>query len=112
MSQLPSLGVLTAGPQGPAVRAKVPSLCLPSQEQIQARRQRVKGKVKRLLKRKVCVERPMAGKLRERESPTFGKFRYFIIKGQFSVSLSSLRPIILLCQLLVNLSQGPPLGCA
>ena len=51
------------------------------------------------------------GRQAQRESPTFGKFRYFI-KGQCSVSLSSLRPIILLCPLLVNLSQDPPLGCA
>ena len=65
-SQLPSLGVLITGLQGPAVGPRVPSLRLPSQEQIQVRRQRVKRKVKSLLKRKLDVERPIAGKLRER----------------------------------------------
>ena len=45
-----------------------------------------------------------------RESLAFGKFKSFI-RGQFSGSLSSLRPMTLLCSLLVNLSQYLPLGC-
>ena len=63
-------------------------------------------KVKGLLRGKVDVERCM-GELRE--SLAFGKFKSFI-RGQFSGSLSSLRPMTLLCSLLVNLSQYLPLG--
>lgn len=59
------------------------------------------------------MERLM-GKLRENRA--FGKFKSFV-KGQFSGSSSYLRPVTLLCcptptPTRVNLSQGPPLGCA
>ena len=67
-SWFPRLGVLITGPQEPAVKARVPSPCLPSQEWIQVRRDKVKNRIKSLLKRKACVKRCM-GKLREKIKP-------------------------------------------
>ena len=58
-SEFPKPGALTTGPQEPGVRAKSPYSCLPSQELIQMRRQKVKSKLKSLLKRKIHVERYM-----------------------------------------------------
>ena len=44
-----------------------------------------------------------------RESLAFGKCKSFV-RGQLSGSLSSLRPMALLCSPLVNLSRYLPLG--
>ena len=67
----PRPGVITTGSEGPAVRASVPSPCLPSQEWIQVRTYKIKSKVSFW---KVHAER-CVGRLRE--SHTFGKFKFF-----------------------------------
>ena len=96
------------GPQETAVRARVPSLFLPSQERIQSRRQNAKNNVKKFIEKKSTCGKGHGQA--QRESCAFGKFKSFI-KGLFSPSVSSLRSSPCL-SLLVNLSQDPPLECA
>ena len=107
-SWFPRPGVLATGPQETAIRARVPSLFLPSQERIQSRRQNVKNNVKKFIETKRACGKGHGQA--QRESCAFGKFKS-CMKGLFSPSVSSLRPSPFL-SLPVNLSQDPPLECA
>lgn len=87
----PRLGVLNTVQQGPAVRAWVPSSCLPFQERIQARRQKVNRVKKSLQKKRTCGKTHWRT---QREKHTFGKFKSFIREQSYRC-LSSFWPVVL-----------------